>query len=196
MLKTALKHLKTILTHKWYVGKYCFKYGLFWQGLVHDLSKFSPTEFLESIKYYTGTSSPIDACKKDKGYSMAWFHHRGRNPHHPEYWVDNFDKGMEPKIKIPWKYMLEMFCDFCGAGIAYGKTGKLDTKRECLWWDTRRKTVVMHPESLRLMDTFMWDLYTDNKITCLKQKKRVYEKEFTSNHAVDWDVFIERLKRL
>ncbi len=84
------KHLNKILTHKRWVAHYCFMCGLYWQGIMHDMSKFSPTEFWESVKYYQGTRSPINACKEDKGYSMAWFHHRGRNKHHWEFWMDDF----------------------------------------------------------------------------------------------------------
>lgn len=115
---TAFKHLKTILIHKYWVAKYCFQLGLYWRGLVHDLSKFHPIEFLESIKYYTGTSSPINECKKDKGYSLAWQHHKGHNSHHYEYWIDLLDTGGEP-IKMPKDDLKELICDWIGAGKTY-----------------------------------------------------------------------------
>ena len=85
-MNKVLGHLKTVHMHRKYVRKFCFMCGLYYQGLVHDLSKYSPTEFGESIKYYTGTRSPIDVCKEKNDYSEAWFHHRGRNKHHYEYW--------------------------------------------------------------------------------------------------------------
>ena len=114
------------------------------------MSKFSPVEFFESVKYYQGTRSPIDACKDINGYSMAWFHHRGRNKHHWEYWVDDFSKGMVPK-KMPFKYALEMICDYLGAGRAYmGKNFSIEA--EYKWWEERRKVVVMHPTTLGLVD--------------------------------------------
>ena len=84
-LKNIFLHFKKICVHKYWVGYYCFKADLYWQGIIHDLSKFSPVEFWESVKYYQGTSSPIDVSKKVNGYSKAWFH-RGRNLHHYEYW--------------------------------------------------------------------------------------------------------------
>ena len=115
-----LKHFKLITRHKWYVFKNCMKAGLYWQGLTHDLSKYSPVEFFESVKYFTGNRSPIDECKKDKGYSIAWQHHKGRNPHHYEYWVDNFDGGGTP-LQMPFKYALELVCDYLAAGQAYSK---------------------------------------------------------------------------
>lgn len=60
------KHLKKICTHKYWVFYYCLKAGIPIQGLLHDMSKFSPVEFFESVKYYQGNSSPIEACKKQK----------------------------------------------------------------------------------------------------------------------------------
>lgn len=83
------KHFKTITKHRHKVMWLCFRIGLYKQGLLHDLSKYSPIEFLTSAKYYQGTRSPINAEKEDKGYSLAWQHHKGHNPHHWEYWVDN-----------------------------------------------------------------------------------------------------------
>ena len=77
-----LKHFKTVCKHKYYVFKECAACGLFWQGLVHDLSKFSPVEFASSAKYFQGNRSPIDAEKEAIGYSTAWLHHKGHNKHH------------------------------------------------------------------------------------------------------------------
>ena len=82
------------------------KVGEPWRGLVHDLSKYSPTEFWEGVKYFNGHHSPITDCKKDKGYSDAWLHHKGRNRHHADYWVD-----MDAPVKyplIPYQYVAEM----------------------------------------------------------------------------------------
>ena len=148
---------------------YCFKCGLYYQGIVHDLSKFSPTEFWESVKYYQGNYSPIDACKKINGYSMAWFHHRGRNKHHWEYWVDNFDRGMTA-VKMPYKYVLEMVCDFLGAGRAYyGK--QFTIEKEYKWWQNKKRHVVMHPTTYALVD-MLFECMKENGIdTVLKQKK-------------------------
>ena len=84
----ALKHLQTINHHKLLVMKHCFKVGLYKQGLLHDLSKYSPTEFLVGCRYYQGTRSPNNAEREATGYSTAWLHHKGRNKHHYEYWID------------------------------------------------------------------------------------------------------------
>ena len=143
-------HLKTVCTHKRWVFYYCRMAGITWQGLMHDLSKFSPAEFFESVKYYQGNRSPIDACKEINGYSLAWFHHKGRNKHHWEYWVDDFEKGVIPK-KMPFKYVLEMACDFLGAGRAYYKSD-FTIEKEYEWWQIKRKVALLHKETLGLMD--------------------------------------------
>lgn len=145
LIINAFKHLRKILIHKYWVGLYCFKCGLYWRGLVHDLSKFSPVEFFESIKYYQGDSSPINAAKKDKGYSKAWLHHRGRNKHHYEYWTDNYDNGTTC-IKMPFIYTVEMLCDYLGAAHAYwGKSFSYTAEYD--WWHEKRKTAKMHPST-------------------------------------------------
>lgn len=145
-----LKHFKTILTHKKWVFYCARRLGIGWQGFWHDMSKFSPTEFNESIKYYTGTSSPIDAAKEAQGYSMAWQHHKGSNPHHYEYWQDNFDKGTT-HLKMPDKYVKEMICDYLAAGKAYSKD-KFTIYSEYEWWVKKSKLCnAMHPENKQVV---------------------------------------------
>ena len=83
-----LAHFKTITHHRHLVRKYCFAVGLYWRGLTHDLSKYSPTEFWRGAKYYQGSFSPTQQERREQGYSLAWMHHKGRNRHHFEYWTD------------------------------------------------------------------------------------------------------------
>lgn len=150
------KHWNKIRTHRKWVRKYCWGMGLYWQGLTHDLSKYSPVEFLESAKYYQGTSSPIDAAKRAKGYSEAWFHHKGRNKHHYEYWMDNFDLGGE-NILMPYEYFAEMLCDYLAAGRAYmGKNFSYTAEYE--WWLNRRRMTAMNPRMVAALDIIFWDL--------------------------------------
>ncbi len=124
----AWKHFCTITHHKNLVLVGCFKIGLYRQGLLHDLSKYSPTEFLVGCKYYQGTMSPNNAERKEKGYSLAWWHHKGRNKHHLEYWID-YDISKEPGkehsgmagMKMPVCYVAEMFVDRISASKNYQK---------------------------------------------------------------------------
>lgn len=125
-MEKTIQHFITISKHKFYVMIFCFKCGLYKQGLLHDLSKYSPIEFLSGVKYFNGKRSPIDIEKSEKGYSAAWQHHKGRNPHHWEYWIDNIGSnaklGNPPDaINMPLDYVLEMICDWLGAGIVYSK---------------------------------------------------------------------------
>lgn len=153
----AFKHFKKICVHKHWVFYYCCKAGIPFQGIVHDLSKFSPTEFFESVKYYQGTSSPIDACKKENGWSAAWLHHKGRNKHHYEYYVDNLDNGGTP-LEMPMKYKKEMLCDFLGAGRAY--YGKSFTfQKEYEWWVNKKsKPLAMHPNDKMFVEHWLKEL--------------------------------------
>ena len=114
-------HLKTILIHKHLVFKFCCRAGIPLQGLTHDLSKFSPVEFIPSVRYYKGTSSPIGAERREKGYSSAWLHHKAHNMHHWEYWVEFRDDGTEYYVKMPINHLKEMLCDWLSAGKTYNR---------------------------------------------------------------------------
>lgn len=114
------QHFKVIVKHKIEVGKVCFKFGLYWQGLTHDLSKFSITEFAPSARYFQGIGSPIDKEKEELGYSAAWLHHKAKNKHHQWYWMDWDSRQRPTPCQIPRKYVYEMIADWIGAGIVYG----------------------------------------------------------------------------
>ena len=58
------KHLNTINNHKILVTKLLFRCGLYKQGILHDLSKYSPIEFFSGVKYYQGYRSPINYEKE------------------------------------------------------------------------------------------------------------------------------------
>lgn len=112
-------HWSTIRKHRKTVRKLCFKCGLYWQGLTHDLSKYHPIEFWNGVKYYTGTASPHIGERKEKGYSDAWIHHHNRNKHHGEYWQDIDKDGKTCPISMPKKYLKEMLCDRVAASMTY-----------------------------------------------------------------------------
>ena len=116
----AWNHFKTITKHKILVMQGCFKVGLYWQGLTHDLSKYTPTEFWTGARYFQGTRSPNAAEREDKGYSEAWMHHKGRNRHHYEYWQDvNLNSGVYEPVPMPRKYLVEMVMDRRAASMIY-----------------------------------------------------------------------------
>lgn len=150
-IKNIFRHLKTVRTHRKWVKYYCFQLGLYRQGWLHDLSKYSPTEFWESVRYYQGTSSPIDASKKANGYSSAWFHHRGRNLHHNVCWIDNINEGVKP-VRMPFDYVCEMICDWMAAGRAY-MGDDFSYAKEYDWY--RKRTFFLHSHTKRLVDEIM-----------------------------------------
>lgn len=117
-MNVYIKHLKVVCKHKYYVMQMCFKCGLYKQGILHDLSKFSPIEFFTSARYFSGDRSPIDNEKDVKGYSIAWLHHKSNNKHHWQYWLDN--RGADIfAVEMPREYVAEMLCDWYGASRAY-----------------------------------------------------------------------------
>ena len=137
-----LKLIKRILTHKYYVAKYCFQIGLYWQGITHDLSKFSFTEFSRAIKYWDDNISSLANERKILGYSQTFLHHRGRNPHHYEYWIHSLDDGGVP-ARMPKKYVLELICDYLAAAKTYGA----DPRRESTWWAKQQSHMKIHKET-------------------------------------------------
>lgn len=114
------KHFRTITKHRHLVCRLCFKTGLYKQGLTHDLSKYSFIEFFNGAKYYQGTHSPNHNERLDKGYSEAWMHHKGRNKHHVEYWVDvNYKTNRYEAVDMPRRYLAESVCDRIAASKIY-----------------------------------------------------------------------------
>ena len=174
MVNNLNKHLKLITKHKWYVFKNCLIAGMPLRGLAHDMSKYSPTELFESIKYYSGNKSPIDNCKAEKGYSEAWLHHKGRNKHHYEYWRDG-DKG----IKMPFKYACELICDYLAAGEIY-MGDNFSYQAEYIWWIHKRENLFqIHPHTRQFIEDVLFQLtIVNNKHSVLNKKnlKEIYNK--------------------
>ncbi len=151
-------HWKTITKHRHLVCGYCMRLGLVRQGLLHDLSKYSPTEFWRGAKYYRGFESPNDAERRETGISLAWLHHKGRNRHHFEYWVD-WRKTPDGKViyagnRMPIRYVAEMFCDRIAASRVYLGDRYTDAAPyEYLMRDVPEG--VMHPDTVREIETML-----------------------------------------
>ena len=146
----AWEHWKTITHHKNMVRAGCFKVGLYRQGIMHDWSKYTPTEFLVGCKYYQGNMSPNNAERADKGYSTAWLHHKGRNKHHLEYWIDYSasDKGHGGMtgMKMPLKYVVEMFIDRISASKNYQKENYTD-RSALTYYEKGKGHYMMHKDT-------------------------------------------------
>ena len=141
------QHFKTITKHRFLVMCGCFRVGLIWQGLTHDLSKYSPTEFWVGARYYQGTRSPNTAEREEKGYSEAWMHHKGRNKHHYEYWTDMSKQTRNyESVEMPRKYLVEMVMDRRAACMTY--QGKAYTNGSALkYFMGSRERELMHPNT-------------------------------------------------
>lgn len=180
-ISNLFKYFKRVLKHKYYVGKFCFISGLYWQGITHDLSKFSSEEFISSAKYW-GNKSPIEIEKRKLGYSYAWLHHKGRNKHHYEYWQDNFDNGRTP-IKMPVKYVKEMICDWFGAQIAYN--GTFSYEKQFNWYlENKYKKCAMHEDTQELVYCILNTMKEEKSFDILKNKQRLdkYLQFYNKNH--------------
>lgn len=149
------KHFKTITKHRHLVMLNCFSAGIPVQGLLHDLSKYSPYEFFVGAKYFQGTRSPNVAERQARGYSSAWLHHKGRNKHHYEYWFDNDDSTLTLQpVEMPTKYVIEMFCDRVAASKVYkGKNYKDSTALE--YYNAHDYRMTMHKNTRALLEQLL-----------------------------------------
>ena len=158
------RHFYTITKHRHLVRKHCFRLGLYWQGLTHDLSKYSPEEFWTGVRYYQGTRSPNAAEREIVGFSCAWLHHKGRNKHHYEYWIDvsnNKEEGLVGN-KMPLKYVAEMICDRIAACEVY--KGKNYTSASPLeYYEHKKRYITIHPETRALLEKLLIMLKEDGE---------------------------------
>lgn len=180
-----LEHLKTISHHKKLVMEHCFKVGLYYQGITHDLSKYMPAEFLAGARYYQGDRSPNDAERKAKGYSAAWLHHKGRNKHHLEYWIDYSATGdhMLTGIRMPEKYVVEMFCDRMAASKTYRKEQYCDSAPYA-YYEHSKQAYLMHPESQALLETLLLLLKNEGEEAAFTFiRKNVLRKKWYKNRT-------------
>ncbi len=143
-------HFRTITKHRHMVLWNCFRVGLFWRGLTHDLSKYSWTEFRTGLRYYQGGKRSPNAAEREAcGYSSAWLHHKGRNKHHFEYWTDlNLDTGVYGPVPMPTPYLVEMVMDRIAACKIYrGETYMDAAPLEYL--ERAKESPSIHPETLK-----------------------------------------------
>ncbi len=174
-LKKFFGHLHTINHHRRLVRKYCFKLGLIHQGLWHDISKYSFTEFWPGVKYYQGFRSPNERERDDKGYSKAWLHHKGRNKHHFEYWYDYVASvNAYRPVKMPIKYVKEMFCDRLAASKTYLKD-KYNDSSALEYFSSHKARDKMHEETGQLIESWLIMLSEKGEKETFEYIKKVKE---------------------
>lgn len=158
-MEKYIKYLKYIIRHKYYVFIEAYKHGIIWRGILHDLSKLLPSEFMPYVNYFYGTDTSKNVQDNngyykpkntgDSAFEKAWFLHQKRNKHHWQWWILKEDDSNDTFKTIPMesKYAIEMVCDWVGAGKAQGKESpKDDPYREVrLWYDTNKHKIILHP---------------------------------------------------
>lgn len=169
------EHLKTVNPHRRLVRHYCFRLGLYRQGLLHDLSKYSPTEFWRSAKYYQGFRSPNDQERRENGVSISWLHHKGRNRHHFEYWID-YRIAPDGTVsmggcKMPKKYVAEMFCDRIAACRVYQGDAYSDASAYDYFVRTKGRFWI-HEETSALLGRWLLLLKEQGEDAALRQIRR------------------------
>ncbi|MDO5416515.1 MAG: DUF5662 family protein [Lachnospiraceae bacterium] len=173
-------HFLTITHHKILVMRECFKLGLYRQGLLHDLSKYSPSEFWTGVRYYQGTRSPNAAEREETGFSTAWLHHKGRNKHHFEYWIDfsnDREKGLVGN-RMPLKYVAEMVCDRIAACKVYrGKNYDSGAAWEYYQFTRPYITPVLHPETQALLEKLLLMLKEEGEEKTFTYIRKLLKKE-------------------
>lgn len=183
MKNNFFKHLRLITKHRHQVFVLCCKCGLFWRGLVHDISKFSWVEFSEGVKYFNGKHSPISECRKQNGYSLAWLHHKGRNKHHFEYWYDEQNKV---QMNIPYKYAVENVCDHIAASKCYN--GKDYSPKLVLeYWQKTKNYVSTNNTMKTFFDKVFFDFAENGEKYILNKKymKKTYNDIVTNSNIFD-----------
>lgn len=146
-----LKYLRYIIRHKWFVGIECFKRGLFYRGIVHDLSKFLPSEFFPYANYFYGNNG------RQNEFDFAWLMHQKRNKHHWQWWILREDDGETKIFEMPRKYAVEMLCDWIGAGRAMGKKSpKHDPYMETRGWYLKNANkIILHPKTKAFIEDIL-----------------------------------------
>lgn len=154
----AWNHFKTITYHKLLVAEGCFRAGLYRQGILHDLSKYSPSEFIVGARYYQGTRSPNNAEREERGYSAAWMHHKGRNKHHFEYWTDYSnvpeERGQVVPVPMPDRYVAEMIMDRIAASKVYKGKEYTDASPLEYYFQGRARKLI-HPKTAETLERML-----------------------------------------
>ncbi len=154
-MSNLIKHFNTITKHRHKVILHCFKCGIGFQGLFHDLTKYSLAEFVPGVRYYQGNRSPNEKEREELGYSLAWMHHKGRNRHHFEYWNDfDIKTKLYMPVKMPLRFVKEMFCDRIAASKIY-KAEKYKNSDPLEYFTVGNAASKMHPETAALLKSWL-----------------------------------------
>ena len=194
----AYQHFKTITYHRWLVMKGCFSIGLYWRGICHDLSKYSPVEFLVGARFYQGDQSPNNAEREWRGYSEAWLHHKGRNKHHYEYWIDysteNVEGGMAP-APMPIRYILEMIMDRIAASKVYAKES-YSQHNPLAYYLGGRKDAPLHKKTRTVMELLLQILDQRGQKEMVRFiKKEIMPAKHLWDSSAHWPRLVDKFRK-
>ncbi len=180
-LKNVFLHTALVIRHKHKVFIHAVKCGIPFRGLMHDLSKFSPSEFFESVKFFQGHRSPIGVARREQGVSRAWLHHRGRNKHHIEYW---YDHECDPLPMMPYKYAVECVCDKLSATKTYAKKS-YDDSMPLAHWERYGCKAPCNPKTSAFIERVFIDIRDHGEKYVLNKKymKRTFKEICLSDES-------------
>lgn len=160
------KYLWWLLKHKFWVTYFCFKEKIVLNGMLHDMSKFKPKEFIAYMNFFYSNDS-LNKNEKELAMNYQWLSHQNKNKHHWQYWVLINDDGSIQSLPMPDVYIKEMVCDWIGAGIAikgYDNTPE--------WYGENKKNQIMHAETRNKVEEMLTRIYSLEKM-----KPYISEKE-------------------
>lgn len=156
-----LEYLGYVVRHKWFVLVECWKLGIVWQGIIHDLSKLRYSELVPYANFFyqkkrrdtTGYYKPTDTG--DESFDFAWLLHQKRNKHHWQWWGLPEDEGGLKVLPMPLKYCLEMVADWCGASKAQGHGGYGGSNGVLVWYHKHKHKMSLHPDTRAWVEEFL-----------------------------------------
>jgi hypothetical protein len=160
-----LRYLRYVVLHRWFVTVECFRRGLYWRGLVHDLSKFLASEWFAYAEHFHGryacqwrdaTGYYKPTTTGDEAFDLAWCFHQNRNDHHWQWWV-TIEDGSGAAIPLPMSRAarLEMVCDWVGASRAQGHGGLFGPAGVGAWYAKHRGKIFLHPETREWVEGYL-----------------------------------------
>ncbi len=190
-------HFLTVVRHRRKVREHCFKAGIIWRGLWHDLSKFSPTEFIPGVLYFQGSRSPNEKEREVTGCSRAWMHHKGRNRHHFEYWTDynTVTKKLEP-VKMPDVFIFEMFCDRVAASKIYNKENYTDDMPLGYFMRAKHRRIIERETAAKLefLLTMLAERGEEETFRYIRKQVRRSRRGMTDWRGLDIQKFVQETK--
>lgn len=177
------KYLWTVLKHKWFVLTCVKRTGISFlpRLLLHDLSKFLPSEFFPYARYWA--KNPKERTERDvQEFEKAWALHCRRNKHHWQHWLMEPGQGDDRLICSPMDddSLFELVCDWRAAGLAYNG---IDDSKE--YYVREGYRMCFHPQTRYLLELYLdtsWrPVRGDFKFRELWELRERYDRQSTDN---------------